>query len=351
LLLIFACVLSSRRLNRYAVLVGAVGVLLIFSKNPAPFACLAMLGIALPLQFKSISGKHIAVYLSLGLLSIISIVVTAKYDTSVHVNTVNNIFVRVLPDDDKVSLFHERYGMPVSEDLRSCSGKNVLACFGDSPLVTVGPSRNYDIRNDTEFSKWVHNQGRRAYVSYLLSSPFATIGQMNSAFGASFTNQTLRILSRALLMLNRYPGSVSNYDKLESYPCYRNGAPFGVDSLVILGRMLAGIGIANMVGVIICFLAAFIIAFFVPSTGFMFASITLGTSIPLFFLCFYGDGMEIERHTLPATIFAVMGLAVFVVSVAVCLLKLIYRRFPQTRNVLSFLENADGSQPDFRTEQ
>ena len=169
LLLLFPCVLFLERGRYGAPLVLTVGLAFVFSRSLAPFALLVLLPVRLLAVRPGPDRVRWGVYAVLVAASLGSIVVTARYDTSLSVNTVNNIYRRVLPVSGLVERYRTKYGMPSGPWVEACAGRYVLDPCTGRPILTVDPvSRNYALLEDRQgFVRWVRDAGRRAYLTHL----------------------------------------------------------------------------------------------------------------------------------------------------------------------------------------
>lgn len=122
LLILFPFLLFCLSVDQHPVIIFLSGLLLIFSKSVAPFIIFSMIAIRLMTERRILSSRSLIVYASLGFCAIVSIIVTDKYDTSRHINTVNNCFNRIFPNAEATKLFHSKYGMPTGPFVVSCSG-------------------------------------------------------------------------------------------------------------------------------------------------------------------------------------------------------------------------------------
>lgn len=330
LLLIFSCVLFGRQTRNCWLLILGVGILLIFSKTVAPFACIIMLGLRAVMEVGKLPKRLPVVFLALTVLSLASTWISLTYDTSIHVNTVNNVFAHVFPDPDLTKKFERQHGMPTGPFTYRCAQGNARSDFDGQPLLKIDwKTRNFDIRDDRfGFAQWIRERGRGAYARHLLFNPIETLRTTNQAFHDSYTNNTLGAISEIMLKLNHSESEPSNYDKLQAVRGHWDGGLLGIDSLQLSAKITAGLGLANLFGIGLCALIAFALSRLRPDLKqFDLSCAALVVSLPLFFLCYFGDAMEIDRHVLPPIILNVFGMLTFAYACGVAVFQFGHERF------------------------
>jgi hypothetical protein len=323
LLLLFPCVLFLERGRFGPIAVLISGLAFLFSRNLAPPTLLVFLLVRLIAVRPAPDHRRWRVYAGLVGTALASIAVTAHFDTSLAINTVNNIYRRVLTNPVATAHFQAKYGMPDGPFLKACRGMHVLdLCLGQ-PILFVDPnSQNYDLRDDKQgFVRWVKQEGRRAYVSYLLlDNP----GRAHVMFQRDYANQ---VRSDAIRFTIHYlgkkrPSNVpDNRVSIESSGPGRDVGFLGFDSLALLRDALLPLGFARLhsvllfaaLGLTLCRLLAFT------------SHLALGTGmlcggLASFFLGYFGDAVEVPRHVFPSLVLLVAGGVIYFLSLAEILL-------------------------------
>ncbi|MBW2362930.1 MAG: sulfatase, partial [Deltaproteobacteria bacterium] len=317
LLLLFPCVLFLERGRFGAHLVLAVGLAFVFSRNLAPFTLLALLAVRLLAARRGPDRVRWGVYSLLVAASLASIAVTARHDTSLSVNTVNNIYRRVLPVPELVERFHAKHGMPDGPWVEACSGKYVLdPCIG-RPLLTVDPvSRNYALLEDRQgFVRWARDAGRRAYLSHLFwDDPMRTHTLFQMHFARYASDDGIRFPIRHLG--KQRPSNVpNNRASIEASGVGREVGFLGFDSLSLLRDTLLPLGFARLHSLIFLIAVGIALCRALPASGYL----ALGTGmlaggLASFFLAYFGDAVEIPRHVFPPLVLLVLGGVVYWLS-------------------------------------
>ncbi len=130
LLLLFPAVLFLGNGRFGTLAVGLTGAAFILSRNWAPHTAIVFLAVRVATARPFPGRRRMLVYLGLSALSLVAMLVTARFDTSVKINLVHNVYQRVLPRPDITAHFQDEYGMPRGPYVYRCRGQSVLAqCF------------------------------------------------------------------------------------------------------------------------------------------------------------------------------------------------------------------------------
>jgi len=304
--------------GRYQIfLVLTLGILFIFSKNVAPYTTILLVIWRFITMRGRIERQTLVGYLGLVIVSLASITLTHAYDTSLQINTVNNMYRRVFPDPAITTYFQTHYGMPVGSFVTQCQGAWIgEPCFGHS-LITINPrSRNYELVADSfGFVTWVQQDGQQAYLRFLLwDSSMDTYREfrrvvrevmqsdavifINSYLGANLPNNTPNNL-KALALL--HPSGAIGFLGVDPFLLIRNMLLiFKFEYVEVLWLYIAiGLGVTRR-----CKYVSYL----------PLATSMLVVGLALFFLSFFGDSMEVIRHIFPALIILELGGFLYVVS-------------------------------------
>src|SRR5262249_7707604 len=144
-------------------------------KNTAPAIVLSELAVyALArVRFRNVAKPTIQAVTAPALLvatALISMWVTRARDTSIGLNTANNVMQRGLGDDRKMSHFHARHGMPAGADVAELRGRNVLAKLDGRRLFRVNDrTNNYELMPGGDaLLSWVSERGFGEYWTHLI---------------------------------------------------------------------------------------------------------------------------------------------------------------------------------------
>jgi hypothetical protein len=319
LLLLFPCVLflERGRLGPIAVLIS--GLAFVFSRNLAPPTLLVFLLVRLVALRPAPDRRRGWVYAGLVGTALASIAVTAHTDTSLAINTVNNIYQRVLTDPVSTAHFQAKYGMPDGPFLEMCRGRNVLdRCLGQRILFVNPDSQNYDLRDDKQgFVRWVKQEGRRAYVSYLLwDDPGRAHAMLQRDYALLVRSDAIRFVIQYLgrKLSSNVP---NNRVSIESSGRGRDVGLLGFDSLALLRDALLPIGLARLHSVLLFAALGLTLCRLLPFTS----HLALGTGmlcggLASFFLGYFGDAVEIPRHVFPSLVLLVAGGVIYFFSLA-----------------------------------
>jgi hypothetical protein len=259
----------------------------------------------------------LAVYLVLVVVSLTSIAVTLTYDTSIQINTVNNMYRRVFPDPAITTYFQTQHGMPVGPFVKQCQGAWIgEPCFGHS-LITINPrTRNYELVADAfGFVKWVQQHGQHAYLQFLLwDSTMATYHEFHRV-----VREVMH--SDAVIFINSYlganlPNNTSNNLKVLTLSSPSGAIGFlGFDPFLLIRSVLLVfkfeyievLCLYIVIGLVITRRCRYVS--YVP-----LATSMLAIGLELLFLSFFGDSMEVIRHIFPALVILELGGFLYVVS-------------------------------------
>lgn len=184
-------------------LILGVGALAIFSKNTAPGIVLSELGAYAAVRvrkvdFSSFSLRALVPYAAVAGLAILSMVVTRTWDTSVQINAANNIFRRVLLYPALVAHFQERHGMPRSRAVDALKGQYVMAQLDGRAIFRVNrDTRNYElVPGGDAFLQWVATKAFGEYVRHLIfHEPVTTWVELDRALTDLYAPSTVAVLS------------------------------------------------------------------------------------------------------------------------------------------------------------
>ena len=272
-------------------LVFAIGVTFILSRNVAPYIALLSVFAYSPFAWKRDRLQTLwTLLLPLAIVSIVAADFTRSHDSSVQMNAANNMLARVFNQPELLDKFVSEYGMPPGPYIEACqnqfSPNATGACFHHKSLVTSDLSTyNYRLIDDPwGFGEWVENHGIDSWQhQILIEQPTSTISEFAIAFKQEFETP--------------FFGSESNLLPVDVHASIRD---------------LSGTtGISTLWGMLILFSAAGIIyLYFTAPLVIAGASILAAGSIANIFVSYFGDAMEIGRHTYPgyATLSIALGL-------------------------------------------
>ena len=374
----------------------AIGILTIFSKNTAPAIVLAEIAAYGAVRAvredcsRGVAVKALFPYAALALCAFSSMAVSQRWDTSVELNAANDVFRRVLPDPIAVLHFHARHDMPESPAIDELRGQYATSKLGGRAIFRINhATRNYElVPGDDPFLRWVAEDGFGHYVRHILfHEPMSTCTTLNRALTDLYAADTVTLLSRytqshavdrkaahdnaRLLHGPRY--HVTEFDErhyLDDNPdvadAVRRGAiPSGREHYERYGRLegrLAGaedsgrslpeglflfdpIGVSTAIFAAAKFNrlwallplilgAAYAARRFPKVRGFALSGVLLVGSLTGFFLGYFGDAMEMERHVWTPVITLTMAFVVLtgtVSSVGLFVLRSRLRAEPDVR--------------------
>jgi hypothetical protein len=302
LLLLFPCTLFLARGPHAWWIVLGVGLAFVLSKNVAPYAVATMLVLRLLTLRSRIETRVAVVWASLALTALASVLITSRYDTSIHVNTFHNVTRRVLDTPGRPALFSERYGMPLSPAVRAFEGKSAAG----AGLIEVDlHTRNFVLRDEgSGLTAWVSERGFAAYIDFLVfARPTETLRGVRNAWRKR-APEAVDYMTTYLGHEWRY-NHPNNLESLKALGPGRGEGFLGFDPLAVSFRMLLWLGFGDIRGVIALGFFGIAAARLVrrPDT-FALAGAGLLTSVWLYGVGFYGDAMEVQRHTAPAVVLA-----------------------------------------------
>ena len=341
MLITFPLVLFSPHDKYSNIAVTATGVFFIFSKNVAPYACISLL------FFRMVTSKNYEIKRTLIsttlllLISTVSILVTMKYDTSIHINVVNIIYREVFPYPEKVSYFNKKYEMPVGSLVEQCKGKWIgepcsgmhffwvdpktrnLTLMEELPDILRQSGITYQqwvylskvLENSKGFIRWVKTRGQRAWLHYLL---FVSPERTYSIFKQKFL---FIAEGRAIRFMTEYLGKeipTNNPNNLVSIvgPNPKKEIGFGgFDSLTIILNILLKLGFGYVEMIFLYIIGGIILVHSVNFSSYLsYGTSMLASSLILFFVCYFGDAIEIRRHVFPALIMLVFSGGIYLFS-------------------------------------
>ncbi len=312
LLLLFPAVLFLAKGRFATAAVGVIGAAFILSRNWAPYTALVFLAVRVATARPVPGRRRMFVYLGLAALSLVSMGVTARFDTSIKINLVHDIYRRVLPRPRVSALFQDEYGMPRGAYTLDCRGEHVLSrCLGRAILRVDGVSGNYDLRPDAQgFVRWLEQHGRRAYISYLLlDAPAETWATFRLEYAELVEGDTLRQVVGYLGRRRR------NRSAIEGSGPGRAVGFLGFDSLSLLCRGLLPVGLSRLHSLLF-----FIAVGIGLSRGVRrprrlpLATSMLAGGVVSTFLVVFGDAVGTARHVFPSLVLMVLGLVLYFLS-------------------------------------
>ena len=316
LLLIFPAVLFQwpEKYRGTALLAG--GIPLILSKNVAPYFVMLLLILYFLTNLKS-KPKLKWFYLLLAALSISSHLIIHTFDHSVHINAANNIFKRVFPDPVKTRRFHEKYGMPVGPFVKKAAGRNVnIFLFDNRRIYDINEkTRSFELVPDKYgFTDWIEKKGMNAYLRFILLDDFkSTYVQFRKAFNRLFHGNAIRYNINFLLYVMQSGKDLLK--KLSGGNPKRAVGFIGFDSLEWIRNILSKLGFGVVELVLVFIVIGFVLLMMLPFHSLLKLSVgMLASSLPLFFISYFGDAMELPRHVYPAFVLLIFAGVLFIFS-------------------------------------
>ena len=239
---------------------------------------------------ETISSKEKKVLLSLSIISLCSIFITQRYDSSVKINAINNFFSRILISEERTNFFINNFQLPSGQYLKDCAvGGNVNSTCLGTPVYQINrTSRNYDINEEKHpFLKWISFQKNYPYIRYYLYNWESTILELNEEFYFVFRKGPLRFFSEYIFQLSH--NKINLY-----YPTYGDYSIkyFGILGVGINFLFLNRLSVAVFLNLLI----------FISVKKYRKFSLILLIIIFSFVLSYLGDGIEYLRHTYVSTI-------------------------------------------------
>jgi hypothetical protein len=296
----------------------SLGTAFILAKNVAPYAYLVLIVTWLVTMVKGAERVAVLPHTALIVLALIRIVTTNRYDTSLHVNALNNVYARVFPDTQITAHFHREYGMPVGPFVQHCRGKQAgVPCFG-YPILTLDPeSGNYALLQDEYgFTDWIKRRGQRSYVRFFLFENGLDTWTHYRGMIGWVSPQSARFMTE-YLGAQIPQNSPNNLEQIRRRSPGRDRGFLGFDSLAAWHALLRLVGFGLPEGVLGYALLGMILLFGVQYSSYLSLGVSaLVCSLGIYLLAIYGDSMEVVRHTLPAWILLLLGGAFYWVGIA-----------------------------------
>ncbi|MBS0658245.1 MAG: hypothetical protein JSR82_08370 [Verrucomicrobia bacterium] len=319
LLIVTPCALLRVSTERFSLPLCLLMGAFILSKNVAPLLLPALLGCRW--WILGAGGRTGLTVAGISLtLAAGSAVVTQRCDTSLHINVVNNLFARVFPDPAAVQILRERDGLPPGPYIEKCAGGNALTPVDHlAVLIIEQKTRNYTLRDDSfGFAAWVRSHGGKAYRRYLLQDdPLRTLRQFRDGLRKSAQDKSIRNLSLTMLEFNRTEDPISNRARVEALLGHDADGLLGFDPLAAALRVAGWLGWHRLEILTLAALVSLWAARRDPRNGPLVVGATLLALVPpLFFLSFFGDGMEFERHVLPALVLLALATVLLLFAAA-----------------------------------
>lgn len=273
----------------------AIAAAFIFSRNLAPYIALLTIAITFSLQLLY-RNSSLRILLCIVALSLCSLFTTSKFDTSTELNAAQNIILKVFPDQEKVDLFHEKYGMPIGPFISACRGGNVNAyCFNYQRVQTGSTyTRTYKVTTDDfYFADWIRNKGMHSWQHYLF------IHDLNNTFVSFYFGYTEKFHN----IFKQIPGDFWGEQ-------YRT--PFEKwDPFFFLHKAFLFLHFDNLISLSIIILCS-ILFYFITSLKkeFECATVLLIGGMALFFIGYFGD-ISSDRQVYPGILSIYLGIILF----------------------------------------
>jgi hypothetical protein len=310
------------------------GVFFVFSKNVAPFLTIAV--VALAILSDSIHRRHfpalrmLPVYAVLGVVSLVSMVVTQRRDVAVDMNTLNNICRRVLTKDEATRYFIEHYGMPDGAYIPQVRGGDANSYLDGKRLYRVSSeTMNFVMLKDQYgFIEWVQDKGRSSFLNYIFwVRPLASTRELLDGWRrfVVFNTEVGQDSDSPMVDQYYYPrvdpiryvitdlgprdyADVPNIARLVRGDAKRQIGFWGFDSIELMKNALLWLGLGRYWVVLLFAVTALIAgtivrrAHWLPAGG---GVMLFG--LTLFFVCFFGDSAVVARHLFPGVVVVVVG--------------------------------------------
>jgi hypothetical protein len=294
--------------HRRALLV-ALGAAFILAKNAAPHVYLILLLTWLVTMIKGTEKVAVLPHTLLIVLSMARMLTTNLYDTSIHVNVLNNVYKRVLPDAEITAHFEDRYGMPVGPFVEQCQGERAgIPCFGYR-ILTVNPNtRNYALLQDEYgFTDWIRRRGQASYLRYFLFE--------NGLDTWTHYREMIQWVSpQSARFMIEYVGaqipqnSPNNLEQIVRLSPGQDRGFLGFDPLAVLYALLRLVGFGLPEVVLGYATLGMGLLLGVQYSRYLSLGVSaLVSSLGMYFVTIYGDSMEVVRHTFPAWILLLLG--------------------------------------------
>lgn len=316
--LIFPFVLFLARGRYRTPLILVLGILFIFSKNIAPYTMIILLIVHWFTRHEGRTRIMLRISVFLSIIALTSIAITTRYDTSTQINTVNNIYKQVLPDEKLTAYFQDTYGMPDGPFIEACRGAWIGApCFG-SRLIRESPiTRNYELVTDQYgFVTWIQQGGQRAYLKYLL---WDAVPSTYHRFQQGIHDM---MHDKALIVLNIYLGlnaPMNTPNNLATLTARGPGGEigfFGFDPFLVIRDLLLVFKFDHLEVIFFFLLTGFILTQRYKDSQYLpLATGMMAAGLVLFFLGFFGDSMEEPRHVFVGLIALEIGGGLYLVSI------------------------------------
>jgi hypothetical protein len=296
----------------------ALGASFILAKNAAPYGHLTFLLTWLVTMIKGTERVAVLPHTILIVLALARIATTNLYDTSIHVNVLNNVYKRVFPDAEITAHFRDQYGMPVGPFVEQCQGARAgIPCFGQR-IVTVNPkTRNYALLQDEYgFTDWIRRRGQASYLRYFLFE--------NGLDTWTHYRGMIRWVSpQSARFMIEYVGaqipenSPNNLDQIARRSPGGDRGFLGFDPLAMLHALLRLLGFGLPEAVLGYALLGMGLLLWVQYSRYLSLGVSaLVSSLGMYFVTIYGDSMEVVRHTFPAWILLLLGGVFYWIGIA-----------------------------------
>jgi hypothetical protein len=348
----FVLVLSRGRARPF--LVAATGIVAVFARNTAPailFVEMAVFAVAVASAERvRREGPALGVVATVALASAL----IARQDTSLGINAANDVFQRVLPDAALVEHFHTTHGLPDSESIAALRGKTVVDRLDGRALFRT----NWRTRSpvlvpgEDAFLLWVASRGFREYWTHLLvHTPFTTVAtfatalaelqsrvtvQIRADYAESRANDAAAAKHNARVLLGDAYHDAPDFDEgfylvhnLDVAAAVRRGALpsgrfhydhfgraegrlanagdaaqrrippglLGFDPLAEVTAFFAALRLSRLPALLVLLAVALVVARRAPEAPcFLLAAVLLAGGLAGFFLGYFGDAMDVERH-------------------------------------------------------
>ena len=295
LFLITICYISKANKPWQKIIILLIAVFFILSRNPAPYV--VAFTVLLLFALKSFQDKLPVTLLAVIVcFSILSIKITNKFDTSTELNAAQNILLKVLPDKEKVQVFHEQYGMPLGTYVETCSGGTVNSlCFNYQRIQSGSTyTRNYRVTiDDFYFADWIRDKGMKSWQHYIfIQNPKESLQSFVRGYKSKFNS------------LFQKPPYVFQGEKYRTLPDV-------MDPFVFLGKLYLFLHIDNIYSLLaIIFFSLLLYCTSNFKKEFLLITIMLAEGLALFFIGFFGD-TSAPRQVYPGLFTLYLGQLLF----------------------------------------
>lgn len=310
LVILFPCLVVLYRGPYRQIFILLFGVAFVLSKNVAPhmlFLIISTWAIT-STKIKGVLRNYSFIFLVL--IATLRMILTSLYDTSIHVNVLNNLYRRVFIDEEITSHFQKNYGMPVGPFVQQCKGEWVgIPCFGYH-LLTINPqTRNYVLLEDGYgLTNWIRSKGQRSYAKFLIiDNGLKTWRDFGGFFHRLSTGNNMRFMVD-YIGADIPENEPNNLDQIRARAWGQERGFWGFDSLSILHVWFVKLGFARVEIILLYALFGLALLHGMRYSRYLSMGVSmLVCSLGLCFLNFYGDAMEIIRHAFPALVLLVLG--------------------------------------------